>query len=344
MANILILRFSAIGDVAMTVPVVDSLARAHPDNRFTVVSQPFLSPLFAHCPDNVLFEGIDLKGTHKGIAGIFRFYKKMRQNRYDAVADLHDVLRTKLLRFFFRCNGLKVRHIDKGRPEKRRLVTGKKKQQLKTSVERYADVFRALGFTVNVDFHSVFGTGKGDFAKIEEFAGAKTGKWIGIAPFAKHTGKIYPLERTEQVVAQLAGRANTTLFLFGGGEHEKQTLENWAGKYPNTIRVAGKLKLAEELVLISHLDVMLSMDSANMHIASLTATPVVSVWGATHPYTGFYGYRQLPTNAVQVDLPCRPCSVYGNKPCRRKDYACLMQIPQERVIETINTGDTVVIQ
>ncbi|MDR3094096.1 MAG: glycosyltransferase family 9 protein [Bacteroidales bacterium] len=335
--NVVILRFSAIGDVAMTVPVVDSLARAHPDDRFTVVSQPFLNPLFAHCPDNVQFEGIDLKGKHKGVAGIYRFYKKMRQNHYDAVADLHDVLRTKLLRFFFRCSGLKVRHIDKGRAEKRRLVAGKKRQQIKTSVERYADVFRALGLSVKVDFNSIYGAGKGDLTKIEIFAGAKTGKWIGIAPFAKHTGKIYPLERTEQVVAQLAGREDTTLFLFGGGEHEKQTLETWANKYPHIIRVAGKLKLADELVLISHLDVMLSMDSANMHIASLTATPVVSVWGATHPCTGFYGYRQLPDNAVQVDLPCRPCSVYGNKPCRRKDYACLMQISPEKVIEKIDT-------
>ncbi|MDR2848120.1 MAG: glycosyltransferase family 9 protein [Bacteroidales bacterium] len=338
--NILILRFSAIGDVAMTVPVVDTLARAHPDDRFTVVSQSFLQPLFAYCPGNVLFEGVDLKGEHKGIAGIYRLYGKLRQNRYDAVADLHDVLRTKLLRFFFRCSGLKIRHIDKGRKEKRLLVAGKRKQQLKTSVERYADVFRALGLAVNVDFISIFGTGKGDLAHIAPFTGTKTGKWIGIAPFAKHTGKIYPLERTEQLVAQLSGRTDVTLFLFGGGETEKQTLGDWASKYPNTMMVAGKIKLADELILISHLDVMFSMDSANMHIASLTATPVVSVWGATHPYTGFYGYRQQPNMAVQTDLPCRPCSVYGNKACHRKDYACMMLIPPERVMGILATPYT----
>ena len=78
-----------------------------------------------------------------------------------------------------------------------------------------------------------------------------------------------------------------------------------------------------ELALMSHLDVMVSMDSGNMHLASLINTPVVTIWGATHPLAGFMGWNQSEENAVQVDLPCRPCSVYGNKPCSRKDYACL---------------------
>ena len=77
---------------------------------------------------------------------------------------------------------------------------------------------------------------------------------------------------------------------------------------------------------MSHLDVMLSMDSANMHLASLTGIPVVSVWGATHPMAGFLGYNQDPENVIQIDLECRPCSIYGNKPCQRGDYACLQNI------------------
>lgn len=78
--------------------------------------------------------------------------------------------------------------------------------------------------------------------------------------------------------------------------------------------------LREELILMSNLDVMVSMDSANMHLASLTGTPVVSVWGATHPYAGFLGCNQKEENAVQVSMPCRPCSIFGNKPCQRGDY------------------------
>ena len=91
----------------------------------------------------------------------------------------------------------------------------------------------------------------------------------------------------------------------------------------------------QELIIMSHLDVMLSMDSANMHLASLTATPVVSVWGATHPYAGFMGFRQKEENAVQIDLECRPCSIFGQKPCQRGDYACMNNIPPERITERI---------
>ncbi|MDR1865269.1 MAG: glycosyltransferase family 9 protein, partial [Bacteroidales bacterium] len=327
MANVLILRFSAIGDVAMTVPVIDSLARQRSGNSYTVVSQDFLKPLFDGCPDNVRFIGINLKTDYRGIAGMFRLYGHLSQFRFDMVADLHDVLRTKLLRFLFRCSGLKVRHIRKGRKEKRRLTARRNKQfrPLKSSTERYADVFRALGLPAEVRFRSVFASGKGDFSRIEAFTGVKSGKWTGIAPFAKHQGKIYPIDRTERIIAHFSQKGDTTLFLFGGGSREKEILEKWSVLYPHTVSVAGKLKMSEELILISHLDVMLSMDSANMHLASLTATPVVSVWGATHPHAGFYGYRQLPQNAVQLSLSCRPCSVYGNKPCYRKDVACLTE-------------------
>ena len=97
----------------------------------------------------------------------------------------------------------------------------------------------------------------------------------------------------------------------------------------------GKLNMRTELNLMSHLDVMLSMDSANMHLASLVNIPVVSVWGATHPYAGFMGWKQLPVNTVQLDLSCRPCSVYGQKPCWRGDYACLRDITPEQVIAKI---------
>ena len=86
---------------------------------------------------------------------------------------------------------------------------------------------------------------------------------------------------------------------------------------------------------MSHLDVMLSMDSSNMHLASLTGTPVVSVWGATHPYAGFMGWGQTEEYAVQIPLDCRPCSVYGQKPCLRGDYACMRNIAPEAIVEKV---------
>ena len=139
----------------------------------------------------------------------------------------------------------------------------------------------------------------------------------------------------EQVVAHFAADPKVKVFLFGGGKSEQEVFDGWVAKYPTVVSMIGKLNMRTELNLMSHLDVMLSMDSANMHLASLVNIPVISVWGATHPYAGFMGWKQLPVNTVQLDLSCRPCSVYGQKPCWRGDYACLREIKPEQVIAKI---------
>lgn len=342
MSKILVIRLSAIGDVAMTVPVVQSFAVKYPQHQITVLSRPRMSSLFAGLPSNVSFMGIDLQNEYKGMAGLLKLCRMLEKEGYDCIADLHDVLRTKFIRGYFTLKRYKCAHIDKGRSEKKALVREKNKEfrQLKSSFQRYADVFGRLGMPVEISFNSIYGEGKGDISAFMAITGEKgCDKWIGIAPFATHAGKIYPPEEMEKVVGILSGRGDVKIFLFGGGKREVDILSAWEGKYPGTVCVAGKLKMDSELALMSRLDVMVSMDSGNMHLASLTATPVISIWGATHPFAGFMGWKQEESNAVQLELPCRPCSVYGNKPCHRGDYACLQISPEtitEKILNTIS--------
>lgn len=337
--KLLVIRFSAFGDVAMTVPVIDSLARQYPQTDITVLSRPFVQPLFGGMPANVRFRGVDLN-NYKGLGGLIRLFRELHREGYDTVADLHDVLRGKVIRTLFHLSGARTAHIDKGRREKRALVRdgASAHQPLPTSFARYEAVFSQLGLPVHTTFRSIYGDGQGDPTLFQDITGLPDGKsWIGIAPFAAHRGKILPASTTETLIARLAERTDCRVFLFGGGKAETPQLEKWATTYPNVTSLAGKLKLNQELALMSHLQVMVSMDSANMHLASLTATPVVSVWGATHPYAGFMGWYQSIENAVQTDLPCRPCSVFGNKPCRRGDYACLTTLRAEDIIQKIDS-------
>ena len=339
MAKILVIRFSAIGDVAMTVPVVYSLATQYPQHQIKVLSRPNMAALFAHLPSNVSFWGADLKSTYKGFVGLIRLFNELKAEQFDYIADFHDVLRTKYLRLRFLLQGKKVAHIDKGRKGKKALTRSKNKirvQQL-SSFQRYANVLNRLGFTIKIDFKTIYPTGKGDLSTFSSITGTKgTDKWVGIAPFATHLGKIYPEKQMEQVIQILNTQPNIRIFLFGGGKKEVEILSTWANKYPSATCIAGKLKLDAELALMSHLDIMVSMDSGNMHLASLVNTPVVSIWGATHPLAGFMGWQQSEQNAVQIDMPCRPCSVYGNKPCTEKGYACLQQITPQMIVEKIN--------
>lgn len=338
MARILVIRFSAIGDVAMTIPVVYSLATQYPQHEITVLSREALRPLFQNLPHNVKFIGADLSGKHKGVFGLNQLYSQLKSFHFDYVADLHDVLRSKYLCFRFKLAGISIATIFKGRAGKNKLVRRRHKvlKNQKSSFERYADVFNRLGMPLLLSFTSIYGERKGDFSQIEPGVGMKGNqKWIGVAPFAKHKGKIYPLELQEQIIAYFAANPGLRVFLFGGGAAEQAVFNRWIAKYPTVTSMIGKLNMSTELNLISHLDVMLSMDSANMHLASLVNVPVVSVWGATHPYAGFMGWNQSLTNAIGIDLPCRPCSVFGQKPCFRGDYACLCGIEPKRIIEKI---------
>ena len=305
-----------------------------------MVTQQVASTLFINSPSNLIIIGADVKGKHKGAVGLFRLFKEIRSNYgIDAFADLHDVIRTHFLTLYCRLYGIPVARIRKGRAMKRKLTRSRRKQltQLITSHERYFDVFHRLGFDSHTDFASLY-KDKADPSEFSEITPPKADgeKWIAIAPFAKHKGKIYPVEKMEEVVSGLSELQDVKIFLFGGGGYERDVLRKWADKFKNTISIAEKrYGFQKELALLSHADVMLSMDSANMHLASLVNVPVISIWGATHPYCGFTGWKQNAGNIIQADMPCRPCSVFGNKECARGDYACLYGIAPETILKKV---------
>lgn len=335
--KILVVRFSALGDVAMTIPVIWSIRQQNPLIEITFVSREFARPLIEKIP-GVNFFSADFKGRHKGIIGIFKLYSDLKKaGTPDSFADLHDVLRTRILKFLFRLSGCKTLHIDKGRRDKKLLTRKKYKLliPLKTTVERYADVFSGLGLNTKVELKSIFSFPAVLPESILGITGIKEGRWIGIAPFAKHKGKSYPIDKMKEVISLLAKKSDFKILLFGGGKAEENALEQFSKEFTSTVNLAGKLKLSQELDIISNLDLMISMDSANMHLASLAGIPVVSIWGATHPYAGFYGWNQIEQNAVQVDLYCRPCSVFGQKPCYRKDLACMNLLEPKMVIQRV---------
>lgn len=338
MSKTLILRFSAMGDVAMLVPVVHNVALQHPEAELTVLTRKHLVPLFDWTPDNVRVRGINIK-SYEGIGGLNKLYKELKTEGFDAVADVHDVLRTKYLRLRFRLSGVPTAVIDKGRAAKKQLIGhGLTAAPLTPMTTRYAEVFGRLGLSVDLDKPApCFSTDGESLTAIRHRYGEKKAgePWIGIAPFAAHPGKIYPPGQMREVAQGLAA-AGCRVFLFGAGQTENDTLATWEepGRIENT---CGKLGgLHNEMLLMSELDAMLAMDSANMHIAAIVGTPTYSVWGATHPKAGFVPWMQPESHVIQdTTLDCRPCSIYGNKPCRWKDFRCLANIKPEEILGRI---------
>jgi len=308
--HILVIRLSAMGDVAMTVPVLRAFTQQYPDVKLTVLTREFFIPFFRDLINITVFPA-DVKGKHKGVLGLFKLSQQLKSLHIDAVVDLHNVLRSKILKIFL--FGIKTTQIDKGRSSKKSLTTGKKFQQLKTTHQRYADVFEQLGFPLNLS-DPTFPEKKTLNPKTLEIVGTDTKKWIGIAPFSAYEGKTYPLDLLEKVVESLS--KNHKVLLFGGGKQEIEQLEIFQSKFRNVINIAGKLSLNEELDVISNLDVMLSVDSSNGHIAAMLGIDVVTIWGVTHPFAGFVPFNQPESNWLlsdRIKFPLIPTSVYGNK-------------------------------
>jgi ADP-heptose:LPS heptosyltransferase len=335
--KILVLRFSALGDVAMTVPVIWSLKQQYPDCEIVFVSQAFVRPLFEPI-EGVTFVSANYKKEHKGLWGLFKLYKKIKAyGSFHFVADIHGVLRTYILDFLFQLSGTKVIKIDKGRVEKAKLCknTNKKLVQLPHSINRYKEVFEKGGFSLQLNSFSTSNLYKAEFEDAKKLIFLdKNKKRIGIAPFAKHQWKIWPEHLMQELLKKLSD-TGYQIFLFGGKGNEQSRIEKMIRNLPNAKNLAGFLNMKQELEVMSNLDLMLCMDSVNMHLASLVNLPVVSIWGATHPYAGFYGWNQNPANAIQIDLECRPCSIFGNKECYRKDFKCMNDISPNMVYDKI---------
>jgi ADP-heptose:LPS heptosyltransferase len=310
-----------MGDVAMTIPVIYSLAQQYPQLQITVVTRPLFKRLFIAAPENIEFVVADTEDLHHGVRGLMRLIGLLKRRQFTAVADLHDVIRTRIIRYALRLKSVPVCKVDKDRLGRRKLTKKKCRDFQPNYIERYADVFRRLGYPVTVNF-------KGLFPETGERKG------IGIAPFARYGTKMYKLRLMERVANKLS-EYGVPIYLFGAPGGEAVTLQKWADRNPKLTVVAGTMKLEQELEAMSHLQVMLSMDSANMHMASLVGTKVVSIWGSTIPQCGFMGYGQSMDNAVWLDLECQPCSIAGVEECPIGHFACMARIAPQLVVNKV---------
>jgi len=341
-SHILVIRLSAMGDVAMTVPVLRAFSLQYPNVKIKVVSRPFFKPFFDDI-ENITFFPIDLKERHKGFLGLLRLFSDLRKLNFDAVADLHNVLRSKIITTLFALNGKKVAATDKGRQDKKALtkLAIKTISPIKSMFDRHVETFEKLGFQINLNTPTF--PEKAILSEdIINITGKKQENWIGMAPFAQYESKVYPIDLIQQVIDELAKNTSNKILLFGGGTEEIKQLNQLKNNHENVLVLAGKTNLKEELAIISNLNIMLSMDSGNAHIAAMLGVKVITLWGATHPFAGFQPFHQPDDFSLTSDnkqYPFLPTSVYGNQKVNGYENAMRTILPSQ-VIEKINSNLT----
>lgn len=324
----LVIRNSAMGDVALTLPVLSAVRNTYPAARIILLTRKQFFPLFRSLEGISLFEA-DLAGRHKGLKGVFRLKSELSAAYHiDHIIDLHDVIRSKLLRWLFLFSGIESSVIDKGRRSKRRLIRGSNDDSLPHSVERYSETFRNAGFEPEPSAAPcILPSGKNEPAQ------KLGGLLIGVAPFAKHPLKLWPVENMI-VLMNIISEKHSVRFLLFGGREDITGLEQISSQVRNSESVAGRYTLDEELDLICSLDAMIAMDSANMHMAALAGVKTISIWGATDPSAGFGAWGQPDEYMIRIsrkELSCRPCTVYGKGSCARGDFACMKWLTPELV-------------
>jgi ADP-heptose:LPS heptosyltransferase len=335
--RLLVIRTSAMGDVALTTPVLRAVTRQYPDTEVVLVTRPLFKPFFYSISGLSLFF-IDLRSRHKGFSGLVKLFGDLiSTGKFDIIIDLHDVLRSQVLRFLFRMRGIPSYVINKGRGEKRSVISGKRKLGLKHSMERYCDTFALAGFPVVLTDGPWIVPSPEALSQIASITGSKGELKIGVAPYARHKLKMWPEKYMVRLLGMISGKYNVRIFLFGGNE-EALKLSAFQSRITASFNTAGTLNLDEELALMSRLDIMIAMDSSNMHMAALSGTKVISIWGGTDPMTGFGAWNQPEDNSVRIqvdELTCRPCTIYGKGECRRGDLACMNWITPEIVFRKI---------
>jgi ADP-heptose:LPS heptosyltransferase len=346
MKKILILRFSAMGDVVLLVPVLRSLVAAHQEVEVTVATRPRFASFFEGIERVSVFEA-DVDHQYTGLLGLRRLFKRLQTySEYSFVIDIHDHVRTMMLRNLFRLAGKKVIIFRKGREEKNAFVRKENKvtRPLPHTVDRYRAALKQAGFNFTMIPGPYLIPANESEEKLKSWLDqntlAKNEKWIGLAPFALHTSKVWPLANYPQLIDEVIKHHNARIFLFGGGEKEINYFNDVQQLFPDRCTVvAGQLKMPEEIALMHELDLMICTDSSNMHLAALSGTPLLSIWGGTHPEVGFAPYGQGEKSILQIsrnELPCRPCSVYGTETCHRGDFACLTRIGVQDVVDRVN--------
>jgi ADP-heptose:LPS heptosyltransferase len=335
--SLLVIRTSSMGDVIITLPLLRSFVVSYPGEELIFVTKKPFDSFVTGMPGVKMFLS-DHHGSHKGLLGLLRVWKDLRrQYSITAVADLHDVIRSKILRFLFRMGGCRVATIDKGRREKNKLISGKIRHSLKHTVERYNDVFAAAGFPLMLVEGPWLTPSHEALGSIAPLIAGADRPLVGVAPLARHRLKMWPRNKMVEMLTSLTNQCECSIFLFGSPD-EKASIDDLASLVPGTMPMAGRLSLNEEIALISRLDLMVAMDSSNMHLAAMLGVETLSVWGATHPWVGFSAWGMPQDNQIQIpvtDLTCRPCTIYGKGECRRGDLACLEWLTPEMVMRRV---------
>lgn len=311
--KILIVRFSSIGDIVLTTPVITALKEADPSYIVHYLTKKSFSSILDNNPH---IDRLFLMDKH-----IDEVVEKLKEEEYDLIIDLHNNLRTRSLKSKLRRPSRSFRKLNIA---KWLLVNFKVNKLPKVHiVDRYLDTVRDL--IKNQPNRGEFVISENNRVDTSSLIDVKPGDYISISVGAKFATKQIPTLKLKEILDDIG----IPIVLLGGpDDYEKgeEVVQTVKGDVKN---FCGKLNLQQSASVVAQSKVLLTSDTGLMHIAACFEVPIVSVWGNTVPELGMYPYRPDAKDSYSIHevkkLNCRPCSKIGFSSCPKKHFNCMLQ-------------------
>lgn len=344
MANVLIVRSARIGDALIAVPIIFDVAEKNIKDNFFVVTDPKFKGIYEKMPENVFFIPMAMKkrkGAFRGLSFVWERYllikRIKRKYSFDKIALLkYDTFDKKIEKIYK--NKADIKHIESDYFNSKERIEKRVNDGLTLS-SLYVEVFEKLGYTDITPRFDPAEFKSEDLTSVFLSLNIQHGvdKVLVIAPFSRVEMKIYPLNKIKEILRYYEeNRSDVKVLIAGGGAYEKEQARLLEKEFSNVRSIVGQFSMDFELSLMAQSDALFTMDSSNMHLASLVGVPVVSIWGPNDPSLGFYPVNLPIENTIKKELSCRPCSLFGEYPCTRENKMECMEIDSRIVIEKLN--------
>lgn len=325
--KLLLIRFSSLGDVVLTTPLVRALRAAYPDARIDFATQEAFAPVLESNPhvDRVL----TLPG--KDMGALRAFARTLRTERYDRVLDLHGSIRSIVLRLLVR--GPRWSVYPKETLRRWLLVKlriGQKRTEIVPVPERYFGAAKGLDVSPDggpAEIHPPpAAVSEAESALLD--AGLLGTPFVAIAPGARHATKRWPPSRWAELATKLQADGLRTVLI--GGPEDAELSAEIVSAAPSAVDLVGSLSVLGSTAVLERAACVASGDTGVMHLATAVGVPVVALFGPTARPLGFFPYAARAT-VVERDLPCRPCSTHGGDTCPLGHHYCMLGLDVPRV-------------
>ena len=331
--KILVIQTAFIGDVILTLPMIQVLNKMFPESEIHVLCIPSAEEIFKVSPfvNEVLV--LDKRNKHKSLSSLYSFSKKVRKERYTRIYSPHRSFRSALLIMFsgiretYGFSNSSLNHVYKNLVEYKT-----ENHEVQRNLDLIGFIYSANGWRILPQLNIPLETG----SKIDNYLeNSGINQFICVAPGSVWNTKIYPVGYYEEIIKYVVNNTQYKVLLIGG-EKDKILCSDIASNLSEKVySVAGKFSIVESIEILKRTLLLITNDSAPTHMAMCADIPVITLYCSTTSDIGFYPYNNKSSFLSYDNLFCKPCGIHGYEKCPIGTFECGYNLKPDIVIKKI---------